>query len=84
MLDVMDYKETRAAQEQPRMTAGPGNCVTWGELLTLSEPLFHHLPNGKNSICSTNNLSLSPTSLQINETQTMVILFGVDNYRGHL
>ena len=62
----------------------PGNCVTWGELLTLSEPLFHHLPNGKNSICSTNNLSLSPTSLQINETQTMVILFGVDNYRGHL
>jgi hypothetical protein len=26
MLDVMDYKETRAAQEQPRMTAGTTSC----------------------------------------------------------
>jgi hypothetical protein len=30
--------------------------------------------------CSTNNLSLTPASLQINETQTMVILFGFGNY----
>ena len=30
--------------------------------------------------CSTSNVSVSPTSLQINETQTMLILFGFDNY----
>jgi hypothetical protein len=29
---------------------------------------------------STSNLSLSPISLQINETQTMVILFAFGNY----
>jgi hypothetical protein len=32
--------------------------------------------------CSTANFSLSPTSLQIKETQNMVILFGFDNYWG--
>lgn len=32
--------------------------------------------------CSENNLRLSPTSLQINGTQTMVILFGCYNYWG--
>jgi hypothetical protein len=31
-------------------------------------------------VCSTTNLSLSPRSLKINETQTMVILFGFDIY----
>ena len=30
--------------------------------------------------CSRTNLNLSPTSLKINETQTMVIFFGFDNY----
>ena len=32
--------------------------------------------------CSTTNLSLSLTSLQVNETQTMIILFGFGNYWG--
>lgn len=32
--------------------------------------------------CSTTNLSLSPTSLHTNETHTMVILFGFNNYCG--
>jgi hypothetical protein len=32
------------------------------------------------SLCSSINLNLSPTSLGINETQTMVILFGLDNF----
>ena len=34
----------------------------------------------RNLNCSTAKLSLYPTSLQIDETQTMVILFGFDNY----
>jgi hypothetical protein len=34
------------------------------------------------SYCSENYLSLSLTSLQVNETQTMGILFGFDNYWG--
>jgi hypothetical protein len=34
--------------------------------------------------CSTNKSRLALTSLQINETQTMVILFGFDNYWGSL
>jgi hypothetical protein len=33
-------------------------------------------------MCSTTNLNLSPSSLQINEIQTSVILFGFDNYWG--
>lgn len=33
-------------------------------------------------LCSTTNLSISPTSLQINETQIMVILFGFGSYCG--
>jgi hypothetical protein len=32
--------------------------------------------------CSTTNINLFSTSLQINETQAMVILFGFDNYWG--
>lgn len=32
--------------------------------------------------CSKTNLSLCPTSSQINETHTMVILFDLDNYWG--
>lgn len=33
-------------------------------------------------LCSTSSLRVSPPSLQINETQTVVILFGFDNYSG--
>ena len=40
------------------------------------------LCNWRMTLCSTTNLSLFSTSLQINETQTMVILFGFDNYWG--
>jgi hypothetical protein len=33
-------------------------------------------------MCSTTSLSLSPTSLKINETQAMAIGFDFDNYWG--
>lgn len=36
----------------------------------------------RNLYCSTTKLNLYPTSLQIDETQTMVLLFGFDNYGG--